>query len=91
MAVLGVKAPPALDSFAAILFAVIEPFGQTLRKPGRTNLLLGGFLVVFQSTQFDRAFIHVINDIRRTPVAIARLANAADIDEVLLALINLEF
>ena len=44
-------------------FAKGEPFGQARRQAGIENFLLGGGDIVIEAAQFDRAFVHVVNDI----------------------------
>src|SRR5204863_8044738 len=72
-------------------FAQGQPFRQSRRQTSRHDFGLRGRNVVVQTAQFDRAFVHVVNRIRRLRIAVARLANTADVDEILSARFDFEF
>src|SRR5436190_21989369 len=68
-----------------------QPFREAGREAGSHDLGLRSRNVVVQSPQFHRAFVHVVNDISRFGIAVARLADAADVDEILPARLDFEF
>src|SRR5437764_2641004 len=64
---------------------------ETRGKAGLEYLFLRSGNVVFQPAQFNRRLVHVIDDIRRFGVVVARLPNSTHIYEVLFARLDFEF
>src|SRR5476649_2558064 len=62
-----------------------EALGQKSRQIRGDDFLLGGFEVVFYATLLNDIFLRVVNAVSRAPIAIARLTNTADVNEVFLA------
>ena len=60
-----------------------------MRQAGVDNFFLGGCEIVFHPALFNHIAFDVINAIRGVPIAVARLADAAYVDEVFLAGIDL--
>src|SRR5437667_12070550 len=68
-----------------------QPFRQPGREAGGHDLGLCNRNAVVQSPQLHRAFVHVVDDIRGSGIAVARLADTADVDEILPARLDFEF
>ena len=60
-----------------------QSFGQELRQTCFGNLFLRGRQIVFNPHQFDEIVFNVVNAIRRAPVSVAWLPDAAGVDEIL--------
>ena len=60
------------------LFAEREPIGEPLREAGVDDLILRGPDVVFDPAQFDELLVGREKAVGGVPVAVARLADAAD-------------
>src|SRR5207249_4893948 len=68
-----------------------QPIRKPWRQAGFENFLLRFRDVVIKPAQFDRAFVQVVNNVSSLRIAVARLADAADVDEIFAAGFNLEF
>src|SRR5581483_46677 len=66
----------------SILSSERETFREKRRQSGVNNFLLRNLQVVFHPALFDVLVVEIVNAIRRAPVAVARLADAADVDEI---------
>ena len=66
------------------LSAEFEAIGQQTGQTGLNDLLLRGREVVFYAPLFDHMVFDVINAIGGAPIAVARLADAADVNEIFL-------
>src|SRR5678815_4994018 len=67
-----------------------QPIREPLRQTRGDNLILRRVNVVFDAAQFHELSFGMEKTIRGVPVSVARLADAADIDEVLLPLLDLQ-
>jgi hypothetical protein len=61
---------------------VSQPFGEAFGQAGGDDFFLGGGNVVFKPAEFNRAGVHVINDVGGLGIVVARLADGSDIDEI---------
>ena len=61
-----------------------------LGKPAARIFFCAVWMSYSNRRKLDEIFINVINDIRRTPVAVAWLADTADVNEILLAHLELD-
>src|SRR5438552_17452140 len=68
-----------------------EPLSQARRKTSRHDFRLGRRNIVIQTAQFDRSFVHIVDRIGGLGIAVPRLPDAADVDEVFAAGLDLEF
>src|SRR5713101_6366413 len=68
-----------------ILSSDREPFGEHVRQAGLDDFLLRGRDVVFYTPLLDAVVLDVINAIGRAPISVARLADAADVNEIFFA------
>ena len=59
-----------------------EAFSQERRQAGFNDFLVRGRHIVPDASLFDIVCIEIVDAIRSTPIAVAWLANAADIDEI---------
>src|SRR2546421_5986280 len=73
------------------LFSQCQAFREPGWQTGRHDFGLRRRDIVVQTPQFDRTFVHVVDHVRRPWIAVARLANAADVDEIFPTRLDLEF
>ena len=59
-----------------------KPVGETIRKAGLADFVLRGLEVVFDPALLDHLTVDVEDAIGGAPIAIARLTDAAAIDEI---------
>src|ERR1039458_10898123 len=74
-----------------ILPSELQPFGEAFRQAGGADFFLGGGDVVIEPAKFNGSGVHVVNDIGGLGVVVARLADGADVDEILFGRINFKF
>src|SRR4029453_14424753 len=60
-----------------------ETISQQARETGGNDLLAGAFDIVTDPALLDQIFVSVVNAIGGAPVTVARLPDAAGIDEIL--------
>src|SRR2546423_363385 len=65
-----------------------EPLGQQTRQTGFDNSFLGGSQIVFDAPLLNHRAVEMINAIGGVPVSIARLADAASVNEIFLIRID---
>ena len=65
-----------------------EAFRQHTRQAGLDDFPLRGFEIVLYASLFDHVLFKVVDAVGRSPIAIARLADAADVYEVSLGRID---
>src|SRR5262245_60583958 len=75
----GQAFPSAIDSLTQR-----QPVGEALRQSGGDDFILRGPDVVLDAAELHELLVRRKEHIRRVPVAVARLADAAAVDEVFL-------
>src|ERR1041385_6725332 len=68
-----------------------KALGQARGKPGIEDFFLRGGDIVLEASQFDGAFVHVVNDVGSFGIIVARLADRADVYKILFAGLDFEF
>src|ERR1022692_2423228 len=74
--------------FILHLPAKLKALGEALGQAGVADFLLGGGDVVVEAAQFDRAGVHVINDVAGLGIVVAGLADGAHVDEIFFGRVN---
>lgn len=82
--------PANLRENAFGLLPFSEAMGQARGETGLQDFALGGADIVVETTDFDGSFVEVVDNVAGFGVAVAGLADAADIDEIFLARFGLE-
>ena len=80
-----------LTSDGVLLPSIREPFGEAFRKSGGADFCLRSFDIVIEAAEFDRAGVHVVEDVGALGIIIARLADGTDVDEIFFGRINFKF
>ena len=65
-----------------------QSIGQAFRQAGLEDFLLRGVDIVFYAPLLDHILLGMINAIGGTPIAVARLADAAGVDEIFFRRLN---
>jgi hypothetical protein len=74
-----------LVCFNGLLTTERETVSQQARETGGNDLLAGAFDIVTDPALLDQVFVGVINAIGRAPITVAWLSDAAGVDEILFA------
>src|SRR5439155_25323903 len=73
------------SAFRINLASHCPPVGQAVRQPGVADFFLRGFQVVFDPPLLDHLPVGVEDGVSSPPITIARLTDAAAVDEIFFA------
>src|SRR5438309_6960137 len=71
-----------------LLTSQLQAIGEQARQTCLDDFLLRSRQVIFYAPLFDHIPFNVVNAISRAPIAIPRLADAADIDKIFFGFLN---